>query len=144
MNAPPGAQLTVETEPKPEDIRSLEEALYEFNIEATGISDASLLALFVRAADGSVIGGAFGWTWGETCYIRYLFVPANMRKQGQGTMLMRAVEKEAKSRGCQQIVVETHDFQAPGFYQKLGFEVIKCVNDYPRGHQYLTLVKRLV
>lgn len=59
-------------------------------------------------------------------------------------MLMRAVEKEAKSRGCQQIVVETHDFQAPGFYQKLGFEAVNCVDDYPRGHQYLTLIKRLV
>ena len=34
---------------------------------------------------------------------------------------MQAVEKEAKTRNCRQIVLETHDFQAPGFYQKLGF-----------------------
>jgi ribosomal protein S18 acetylase RimI-like enzyme len=48
-------------------------------------------------------------------------------------MLMGAVEKKAKSRGCQQIVLETHDFQAPGFYLKLGFEVISSVSNYPRG-----------
>jgi ribosomal protein S18 acetylase RimI-like enzyme len=65
-----------------------------------------------------------------------------MRKQGLGSMLMGAVEKKAKSRGCQQIVLETHDFQAPGFYQKLGFEVISC-QQLPSGHQYLTLLKRL-
>jgi len=143
LDAPPGTHLIVETEPRPEDIRFLEERLYEFNIQATGISDANLLGLFVRDPDGSLMGGAFGWTWGGTCYIRYLFVPANMRKQGQGTMLMRGVEKEAKSRGCSQIVLETHDFQAPGFYQKLGFEVVGGVADYPRGYQYLTLVKHL-
>jgi len=143
LDSPSGTHLIVETDPRPEDIRFLEERLYEFNIQATGISDANLLGLFVRAADGSLLGGAFGWTWGGTCYIRYLFVPVNMRKQGQGTMLVRAVEEDAKSRGCQQIVLETHDFQAPGFYQKLGFEVVSRVGDYPRGHQYLTLVKRL-
>jgi len=44
---------------------------------------------------------------------------------------------------CQQIVLETHDFQAPGFYQKLGFEAVNGVDDYPRGHRYLTLIKRL-
>jgi ribosomal protein S18 acetylase RimI-like enzyme len=56
---------------------------------------------------------------------------------------MQAVEKEAKTRNCRQIVLETHDFQAPGFYQKLGFDVVGRVDDYPQGHQYLTLVKHL-
>ena len=71
----------------------------------------------MRAADGSLMGQAYGWTWGGTCHIRYLFVPADMRKRGHGTMLMCAAEKEAKTLGCRQIVLETHDFQAPEFYQ---------------------------
>ena len=143
LDVPPGARLIIETEPKPEDVRYLEESLYEFNVQATGISDGCLLGLSMRAADGSLMGRAYGWTWGGTCYIRYLFVPAAMRKRGHGTMLMRAAEQEAKSRGCGQIVLETHDFQAPEFYKRLGFEVVGHVADYPRGHQYLALVKRL-
>ena len=142
-NLPADAELISGKEPNPEDIRFLEERLYEFNVQATGISDGRFLSAFMRAADGSLIGGAFGWTWGGTCYVRYLFVSENLRRKGLGTTLMRAVENEANSRGCQQIVLETHDFQAPDFYQKLGFEVVGRVPDYPRGHQYMTLVKRL-
>jgi hypothetical protein len=61
--------------PRLEDIRFLEEGLYAFNVEATGISDAKVLSLFLRADDGSPMAGVFGWTWGGTCYIRYLYGP---------------------------------------------------------------------
>ena len=136
--------LIVETEPDPEDIRLIEKRLYEFNVQATGITDGKLFALFLRGPDGIVIGGAYGWSWGGTCYLRDLFVPADMREQGYGTRLMQAVEQEARVRHCDQIVLETHDFQAPEFYRKFGFEVTGCVEGYPRGHRYLTLVKPLL
>ncbi len=143
MTDPAQIPLTVETEAKAEDVRFLEDGLYAFNLEATGIADGNLIAILPRAADGTLIAGAYGWSWGGTCYIRYLFVAAPLRKQGLGTRLMRAVEAEARARGCVQIVLETHSFQAPDFYQKLGFALTGRVEDYPRGHQYLTLVKRL-
>jgi ribosomal protein S18 acetylase RimI-like enzyme len=139
----PRAERMVEREPKPQDVQFLRERLNEFNARATGISDGNFLAVFKRASDGSPVAGIFGWTWGGTCYIRYLFVSENMRGQGQGTLLMRAVETEAKSRGCQQMVLETHDFQAPRFYRKLGFTIVGRVDSYPRGHQFLILVKQL-
>jgi hypothetical protein len=56
---------------------------------------------------------------------------------------MCALENEAKARGCTQIAVETHDFQAPDSCRRLGFEVIGCIDGYPSGHQYLTMLKRL-
>jgi ribosomal protein S18 acetylase RimI-like enzyme len=135
--------LVVETEPGLEDIRFLEDGLIDFNIQTTGITDGSFIGIFLRGSDGSRTGGLYGWVWGSTCYVRYLFVAESLRKQGQGTRLMRAVEAEARARSCRQIVLETHSFQAPGFYRKLGFEVIGRVDGYPRGHEYLTLVKRL-
>lgn len=135
--------LIVETNPSLEDIRFLEDGLIDFNIETTGITDGSFIGIFLRGSDGSRAGGLYGWVWGSTCYVRYLFVVESLRKQGEGTRLMRAVEAEARARNCRQIVLETHSFQAPGFYRKLGFEVIGRVEGYPLGHQYLTLAKRL-
>ena len=141
-NNPAGVSLIVETDPSPESIRFLEERLYDFNVRTTG-AEGNLTGLFLRTADGSQLGGVYGWSWGGTCYVRYLFVAESMRGRGEGTRLIQAVEKEAKTRNCRQIVLETHDFQAPGFYQKLGFDVVGRVDDYPQGHQYLTLVKHL-
>jgi ribosomal protein S18 acetylase RimI-like enzyme len=136
-------EIKIEHEPRPEDIHILEERLHDFNVARTGLDDGKLLAAFVRASDGATIGGLFGWTWGATCYIRYLFIPAALRNQGYGSRLLRAAESEAKARGCTQIVLETHDFQAPDFYRRFGFEVVGRVEDYPSGHAYLTMVKAL-
>jgi ribosomal protein S18 acetylase RimI-like enzyme len=143
MNDTSDTRVVLETEADPADLRRLKDLLYDFNAEATGIADGKLLAAFVRDKDGAVAGGVYGWTWGETCYVRYLLVPAALRNQGHGTRLMRAVEAEARRRGCTQVLLETHDFQAPAFYRRLGFEVAARIEGYPRGHSLLTMVKRL-
>jgi GNAT superfamily N-acetyltransferase len=140
---PSDVPLAIETDPRPADIQFLEDGLIAFNTAAAGFTDGEGLSVFLRAADGSALGGAFGWSWGKCCYLRYVYLAPELRQQGRGTQLMQAVEAEARRRGCRQIVLETHSFQAPGFYRKLGFEAVGDVADYPLGHRYLTLVKRL-
>jgi ribosomal protein S18 acetylase RimI-like enzyme len=139
----PEPHLVVESDPAPEHARFLDDRIHEFGVRATGITDGTPLAVSLRGPDGKVVGGAHGWTWGGTCYIRHLFIPASMRSRGLGTRIMRTVEEEAVARRCGQIVLETHDFQAPGFYRKLGFAIVGAVEGYPRGHRYLTMLKRL-
>jgi GNAT superfamily N-acetyltransferase len=138
-----GTNLLIGENPDLDDLRRLEEAIYEFNVQATGISDGRPFASFLRDAEKVVIGGISGWTWGKTCFIGHLFVPAELRKKGYGTRLVQAVEAEAIDRGCDQTVVRTHDFQAPQFYIKLGFAVIARIPDYPVGHQEITMIKLL-
>jgi hypothetical protein len=57
--------------------------------------------------------------------------------------LLESAEQEAGTRGCKIIFLSTYSFQAPGFYQKLGYELAGQVDDFPPGHQYCFLVKRL-
>lgn len=133
---------TVESEPRAEDIMRLDDLLYAFNVERTGLTDGQRLAVFLRDGGGEVTGGLLGWTWGGTCYIDILYLPVALRGHGEGSQLMRAAEAEARARGCERMVVRTHDFQAPDFYRKLGFEAV-CDVEYPRGHRNITFVKLL-
>jgi GNAT superfamily N-acetyltransferase len=134
--------VIVETEPDLASGHLLEEWLHEFNVQTTGITDGKLLSIFLRKPDGTVIGGTHGWTWAGRCYVRLLYVPADLRGRGYGTQLMQAVEQEARTRGCHEIVLHTHDFQAPEFYRKLGFTVSGS-QEFPRGHQFFEMVKTL-
>jgi GNAT superfamily N-acetyltransferase len=135
--------LVVETKPAPEDVRFLEDRLYEYNVEQTGVDDGQWLAIFVRDDHGVIHAGIEGWTWCGTSYIRSLWVHKDWRGQGVGTQLLRTAEQEARTRGCQQIVLDSSSFQAPGFYQKLGYEVFAVLEGHPRHHRNYYLRKRL-
>ena len=127
----------------PEDVAFLERQIVAFNPERTGIRDGSLLASFVRDDGNAIVAGLYGWTWGGTCEIRYLWVDERLRGQGHGRRLLAAAEGEALRRGCSQVILATHSFQAPGFYRKLGYATLAVIDDYPRGHQQLLMRKAL-
>ena len=57
--------------------------------------------------------------------------------------LVRAAEAEAVRRGCAVIRVDTHTFQAPAFYARLGYVQVGYVDDTPAGYGELILQKRL-
>ncbi len=132
----------LESEPRAEDILSLDDLLYAYNVERTGLTDGRRLALFLRGSQGEVIGGLLGWTWGGTCCVDILYLPVALRGRGEGRRMMAAAEAEARARGCERIVVRTHDFQAPDFYRKLGFEPV-CDVEYPKGHRNIAFLKLL-
>lgn len=122
----------------------LSDRLTEFNMAATGIHDGRGLAITVRdEPDGAIVAGLSGFTWGGMCKVRLLWVRDDWRGRGLGGRLMDAAEAEARARGCRQIMLETHSFQAPDFYRARGFEIVGTVEDYPAGYRYFMLVKRL-
>ncbi len=136
-------ELLVTTEPTPGDVQFLEDRLYEFNSAATGITDGEWLAIFVRDEDHRIVAGICGNTWGGWAEIRQFWVEEARRRQGLGTRLLAAAEREACRRGCRQMLLMTFSFQAPAFYAKHGFEVVAVVDDHPHGHQNMLLRKRL-
>ena len=136
-------ELVISTEPAPDDVQYLEDRLYEFNSAETGITDGEWLAIFVRDEDQRIVAGICGNTWGGCAEIRQFWVEEGRRKQGLGRRLLGAAEREARRRGCRQMLLMTFSFHAPAFYAKHGFEVVAVVDDHPRGHKNLLLRKRL-
>jgi GNAT superfamily N-acetyltransferase len=130
-------------EPTPQEVQYLEDRLYEHNSGATGIADGQLLAFFSRDESGRIIGGICGNTWGGGCEIRQFWVEQSHRHRGLGTLLFRAAEREARRRGCNQMLLMTFSFQAPEFYERNGFELVATIADHPRGHRNLLMRKWL-
>ena len=136
-------EFVVESDPTPEQIQYLEDRLYEFNASVTGIRDGQGLAIFARDERDRIVAGICGNTWGGSCEIRQLWVEESRRGRGLGTRLLVAAEREARRRGCRQIVLMTFSFQAPAFYGRHGFHALTTVDDHPRGHRSLLLRKDL-
>jgi GNAT superfamily N-acetyltransferase len=121
----------------------LEDRLYEFNAAASGIHDARTFAGVIRNEAGEITGAVKGHTWGGCCFVTHLWVREAERGRGSGRSLMRAAEEEAVRRGCFQALLSTHSFQAPDFYERLGYTRVAGIADYPRGHASYVYAKRL-
>lgn len=137
------ARYAIEDQPAADDVQVLEDQINAYNVARTGINDGRLLACFVRDEQGAIVGGIYGWTWGGCCEIKFLWVAETLRGQGVGTDLLLAAEREAMGRGCEQIVLDTHGFQAPQFYQQRGYQIVGEVAGYPRGSSKIYLQKTL-
>ena len=133
----------IEDDPSREDIALLDERVYEFNAAASGVDDGRLLAIFVRDGDGSIVAGLHGWTWGGTGFVQAIWVHEKHRRRGLGARLLTAAEAEARRRGCHQMHLDTHRYQAPAFYRRLGYDVIGELPGWPGDDVRIFLRKTL-
>lgn len=136
-------RLVLDSDPSEADMELLEDRINQFNVVQTQVFDFQRLAFVVRAADGTIVAGVAGWTWGGGCAIRSLWVDEAWRGRKFGQRLLQMAEREAAARGCVVVVLDTHSFQAPGFYRKQGYALVGIVEDYPRGHQQYYFQKRI-
>jgi GNAT superfamily N-acetyltransferase len=121
----------------------LVERIYEFNSNATGYFDGKHLGASVQNEAGEVIAGLSGHTWGGCAEISHLWVNEHHRGRGLGKALLHAAEAEAVRCGCTQVVLTTHSFQAPGFYEQLGYQRKYAIEGRPEGHSNIVFVKSL-
>jgi ribosomal protein S18 acetylase RimI-like enzyme len=121
----------------------LRSAVVAFNQAATGCVDGKALSCLLRDEEGRLVAGLDGFTWGGYGMIEWLWVREDHRRSGLGERLVSSAEEEAVARGCGVMRVNTHSFQAPHFYERLGYEQVGVADDTPRGHQEFFFAKRL-
>jgi len=129
----PGYRLTVEDEPAEADVEVLPHALEAYN-ESQWPQHPPWrpLAIFLRK-EGQIAAGLAGETYCGWLFVRYLWVSDELRGRGVGRELMARAEARARELGCHSAWLDTFSFQAPGFYEKLGYEEFGRL-DYPPGH----------
>jgi GNAT superfamily N-acetyltransferase len=117
--------------------------LAEYNASQAGPSQNRHIAVLVKDRAGSVIGGLWGHTGYEWLFTQLLVVPADLRGRGLGTEIMQLAEREAVRRGCRGAWLDTFEFQARGFYERLGYECFGEIPNYPTGFSRFFMKKTL-
>jgi GNAT superfamily N-acetyltransferase len=137
-------EVDVDESPDPALRDAILEPLRAFNESQVGPVKAEPLAIALRDPEsGAVSGGLWGLSVASWLYVDVIVIPEGYRRQGLGTELLQTVEKIARKRGCIGVWLHTGTFQAPSFYEKLGFTAFGTVPDYPPGHATIYYLKRM-
>lgn len=133
--------LVVTESGTPEDREAIVQGLMAYNDGHVGPSGLKPLAILLRDPQGRTIGGLWGRSTYEWLVVELLFIPEAARNSRVGAELMGRAEAIARERGCIGIWLNTHSFQAPSFYKKLGFEVFGELDESTRGAKRFFLRK---
>src|SRR4051794_3214662 len=99
----------------------LGEELTRYNEAVSGVLDQRELTVQVRDPHGELVGGLSGWSWGTCAGVGMFWIREDARRSGWGSRLLAAAEREARARGCEQMVLSSFTFQAPDFYRRQGY-----------------------
>jgi ribosomal protein S18 acetylase RimI-like enzyme len=135
-------KVVVDYAPAEADNAVVREGIIASNENIIGERDKAF-SIFLKNDLGKVFGGIQAFLDTESVYIDVLWVEESLQKQGHGTKLLDAAEREAIKNGCVFSLVDTWDFQAEEFYLKNGYERIGEVKNYWHGHSKIFLRKKL-
>ena len=137
-------RLVLLEHPAPEQHDEILRQLLEFNAGTVGPTTVQPFAIVLKNPETETIEGGL---WGESSYdwlyVHMLIISRNFRKRGLGSALLGKAEAIATNRGYRGIRVDTFSFQAPGFYEKLGYRRFGKLANYPQGHETIFYFKAL-
>jgi GNAT superfamily N-acetyltransferase len=123
--------------------RELWNGLVRFNREQAGPLRYKRTVLSVRDAKGRLVGGLILQSYWQESYIELLWLSARARRAGYGSLLIKEAERRARRRGSRLIHLNTYSFQAPGFYEKQGYQRFGGMSGSPQGESRHFYVKRI-
>ena len=136
-------RITIPDSPSSADREAVLAPLHAHNVRQAGDPHIHPIAILLTDADGGHVGGLWGKTVYDGLFVELLGVPEPRRGQGYGIALMQEAERIARDHGCVGIWLDTFEFQARGFYEKLGFTLFGTLEDHPVGSRRYFMSKRL-
>ncbi len=126
-----------------EFVQRIRQELARYNELKTGDRHWCPLVLSLTDANAQIIGGLVGELFWNAVHVELLWVADEHRRRGYGRRLMQKVEGEARARGADLVYLNTFSFQAPAFYERLGYKQFGELPDTPKGAKRMWYVKKL-
>jgi len=123
-----------------EGIKAFNDAISEPHRKARKGGVRPLLVI-LRDQNGRLLGGLIADTYWSWLDVDDFWLNEKVRGGGLGRLMLHTAEKEAISRGCLYAKIETFSFQARGFYEKCGYQVIGRLDQYPPGGSFFWMRK---
>lgn len=138
-------EFTIVFEAKPEESAwgIIGRGVAQFNRDHAGDNRFQRLCYLLKNTSGEVVGGVIAEVYWEWLYIDLLWVKEEIRRQGFGQSLMLRTEEEARQLGAKNAYLDTFSFQAPEFYQKLGYKPFGELPEFPPGKKRFFMKKEL-
>src|SRR5215216_2735715 len=135
--------IAVTDAPTTEATAFIAENLAGYNQSKAGFRDFRPLAVLVSDPEtGELIGGLYGRTSLGVMFIDRFFLPEHLRGNRLGSRLLAMAEAEGRRRGCALAGLFTLQIQAPGFYQKRGWEIAAQLDVPPPGITRFLMTKK--
>ncbi|MDF3033330.1 MAG: N-acetyltransferase [Alphaproteobacteria bacterium] len=107
--------------PAPEDIGFLSQGIYKEALKKKSMRPIQRFGFFLKNETSQTVGGVDGFCYYGCLYMDQLYIEEAYRGQGWGQKLVRAAEDFGVSQKCTMFTVTTMDWEAKGFYEKLGY-----------------------
>lgn len=114
-----------------------------YNTQQAGDDNSQIVCFVLQSPDETIVGGVIGVVYWDWFSLDLMWMEEEHRGQGYGRRLLALAEEEARKRGARHAHLDTFSFQAPGFYQKHGYELFGELPDFPAGHQRYYMRKEL-
>ena len=134
---------TTEGDPTPEDFDALSKGLLAHHASQGHPRTWKKFCIFLKNKENKAQAGIIvTFTW-NGMHIDSLWVDISLRGKDYGTKLMHMAEKEALKRNCTIAFTDTFSWQAPGFYEKLGYTLYGQLEGFPEDNSLSYYSKKL-
>ncbi len=116
-----GAAIRIDLQDPPTDEADLIWAgLKAHNIRVAGRPEPKPFALILREGE-ALRGGIKATVHWDVLFVDQVWIDDALQRRGIGTELMRRAEAEGRARGAAKAILDTNDWQARPFYERLGY-----------------------
>lgn len=147
MNTESNSNLcTITMDPTEEEVEEFQKGFEAYNMEQTNgefNSPQPWLSLVLKDHGGTIVGGIMTSTLYWTQYLEVLWVDQKYRDVGYGRNLVMEAHRLGKEQGCLSSHTYTFSWQAPEFYQTVGYKLNATYDGYAGGIKEHILMKKL-
>lgn len=118
-----------------ENIKNIiKQGVLAFNQPYFGMQEAKPFTIYIIDGNKSILGGLYGWHFDKYIRVDMTWVDENYREKGFGKKIFQKLDEYAHLKRCKYIQLDTFDFQAKPFYEKMGFECMGTIPKWVEGH----------